>query len=314
MKPLIVVPDGFDKDLFLKLQNETRLEVFPKSKMTQEELKNILPKAQGLIIRSATTVNAELLEIARELKLVIRAGEGTDNIDKKLCQKKGVKVANTPGANGNSAAEHAIALMFALLRKTSEAHTSVKRGEWEKSKFQGNEITGKTVGLVGFGRIGQTVAKRLMGFDPKVLFSDPFVEKSDLPYAQKSTVEEIFKNADIISLHTPLMPETKGMVNKSLLNLMKPTSILVNASRGEVINQNDLILHLQEKKIRGAGLDVYEKEPLDKNSPLLALDNVVLTPHLGASTDEAQVRVGEMCVHQIIEFFINNKLLNEVKA
>ena len=314
MKPLIVVPDGFDKELFSILQKETRLDIFPKSKLSQEELKNILPKTHGLIIRSATTINAELLEIAKELKLVIRAGEGTDNIDKKLCTQKNVKVANTPGANGNSAAEHAIALMFAVLRKTSEAHASIKRGEWEKSKFQGNEITGKTIGLVGFGRIGQTVAKRLMGFEPKVLFSDPFVQNCDMPYAKKTTVEEIFKNADIISLHTPLMPETRAMINKSFLNLMKPTAILINASRGEVVHQNDLITHLQEKKIRGAGLDVFEKEPLDKNSAFLTLDNVVLTPHLGASTDEAQVRVGEMCVHQVKEFFLNHKLLNEVKA
>lgn len=314
MKPLIVVPDGFDKDLFQKLQTESAFEVYPKSKLSQDELKTLLPKVAGLIIRSATTINGPLLEMAPQLKLVIRAGEGTDNIDKKLCGLKGVKVANTPGANGNSAAEHAIALIFALLRKTSGAHASLKRGEWEKTKFQGNELTGKTVGILGFGRIGQTLAKRISGFEPHVLFSDPFVQKSDLSFAQKSSVEEIFKKADIISLHTPLMPETKGMVNKSLLSLMKTSAILINASRGEIINQNDLIEHLAQNKIRGAGLDVFDKEPLDPNSPLLQMENVVLTPHLGASTDEAQIRVGEMCLHQIKEFFINNKLLNEVKA
>lgn len=314
MRPFIVVSDGFDAQLFEKLKNDNRLDVHPKSKLSADELNQILPKIQGLIIRSATTVNAEFLEKATSLKLVIRAGEGTDNIDKKLCAQKGVKVANTPGANGNSAAEHAIALMFALLRKTSYAHSSMLAGKWEKSKFQGQELSDKTVGIVGFGRIGQLVAKRLMGFSPKVLFSDPFVEKSDLSYASKASVEDIFRQADIISLHTPLMDATRKMVNKELLNLMKPTAFLVNASRGEVVHQDDLIEHLKNKKIAGAGLDVFEQEPLDKDSPLLTLDNVVLTPHLGASTDEAQIRVGLMAVEQIQEFFINHKLLNEVKA
>jgi D-3-phosphoglycerate dehydrogenase len=314
MRPFIVVPDGLDPVLFKQLQAEKGLEIHPKSKLTQDELKELLPRVNGLIIRSATTVNADILEKAPNLKLVIRAGEGTDNIDKKLCALKGVKVSNTPGANGNSAAEQAIALMFAVLRKTAAAHGSMLKGEWEKTKFQGNELTGKTVGLVGFGRIGQIVAKRIQGFDPKVLFSDPFIEKSDLTYAHHATVDQIFKEADIISLHTPLLESTRGMVHKRLLETMKPTAILINASRGEVVNQPDLIEHLKAKKIRGAGLDVFDKEPLAKDSELLKLDNVVLTPHLGASTDEAQVRVGEMAMLQTIEFFLNNKLMHEVKA
>ncbi len=314
MRPFIVVPDGFDAPLFKQLQEEKGLEVHPKSKLTQDELKALLPKVNGLIIRSATTVNADLLEKAPNLKLVIRAGEGTDNIDKKMCAAKGVKVSNTPGANGNSAAEQAIALMFAVLRKTAWAHASTVKGEWEKTKFQGNELTGKTVGIVGFGRIGQLVARRIQGFDPKVLFHDPYVEKSDLNYAHKATVEQIFKEADIITLHTPLMESTKGVVHKRLLESMKPSAILINASRGEIVNQPDLIEHLKAKKIRGAGLDVFEKEPLPKDSGLLSLDNVVLTPHLGASTDEAQVRVGEMAMLQTIEFFLHGKLMHEVKA
>ncbi len=147
-----------------------------------------------------------------------------------------------------------------------------------------------------------------------MLFHDPFIEKSDLIYAHKASVEQIFKESDIISLHTPLMESTKGMVHKRLLETMKPTAILINASRGEIVNQNDLIEILKAKKIRGAGLDVFEKEPLPKDSALLGLDNVVLTPHLGASTDEAQVRVGEMAMLQTIEFFLRGKLMHEVKV
>jgi len=274
-----------------------------------------LPRVNGLVIRSATTITADLLEKAPNLEYVIRAGEGTDNIDKVSCEQKGVKVSNTPGANNNSAAEHAIALMMTVLRKTAYAHKNMTNGGWDKSKYLGNELSCKRVGIVGFGRIGQIVAKRLAGFDVEVLFADPFIESSDLPYAKKAhEVEDVFKQCDVITLHTPLMDATKGMVGKTYLGHMKSDAILINASRGGIVDEDALYETLKTGKIKGAGFDVFATEPLPKDSKLRTLDNLVLTPHLGASTAEAQVRVGEMVVDQLKEFFINENLLNEVKS
>jgi D-3-phosphoglycerate dehydrogenase len=315
MQPNIVVCDGMDKSIFETLVAIKEFNVHPEPKNSQDTITSLLPTAHALIIRSATTVDAELLEKAPLLKLIIRAGEGTDNIDKVACAQKGVKVANTPGANNNSAAEHAIALMMTVLRKTAEANATMKNGGWDKSKYTGVELANKKVGVVGFGRIGQIVAKRLSGFEPDLLFFDPFVEKSDLPYARKAKdLEEIFSTCDVITLHTPLMDKTKGMINAELLDKMQPHAIIVNASRGGIVDEEALLATLKNKKIRAAGFDVFATEPLEENSPLRALDNIVLTPHLGASTEEAQLRVGEMAVHQTKEFFLNENLLNEVKA
>lgn len=315
MKPFIVTADGFDKDLFEELKNTPEFDVHPEAKISQEKLMELLPKINGLVIRSASTITPDLLEKAPELKYVIRAGEGTDNIDKKACEAKGVKVSNTPGANNNSAAEHAIALLFTVLRKTAHAHKTMASGGWDKNKFVGNELWRKKVGVVGFGRIGQIFAQRISGFEPEVMFFDPFVDKSDMPHCQKAeSLEDIFSKCDIISLHTPLTDQTRGLVSKELLSLMKKDAILINASRGGIVDEAALIESLKNNAIRGAGFDVYSKEPLEENSPLRELPNLVMTPHLGASTEEAQFRVGGMVVHQLKEFFINNNLLNEVKG
>jgi D-3-phosphoglycerate dehydrogenase len=315
MSPFIVVPDGFDKSLFEELKKISTLNVHPTSKVSYEELKALLPKVEGLIIRSATTINKELLDLAPNLKIVIRAGEGTDNIDKALCAERGVKVANTPGANNNSAAEQAIALMMTVLRNTALADATMKAGKWEKNSLTGLELWKKKVGIVGFGRIGQIVAKRISGFEPEILFFDPVLASSDLPNTKKvNDLKEIFSTCDIITIHTPLLNETKGMITGELLNCMKKDAILVNASRGGIVDEDALYNVLKEKKIRGAGFDVFAVEPLPADSKLLELSNLVMSPHVGASTEEAQFRVGEMAVHQINEFFKNNNLLNEVKA
>lgn len=314
-KPFILVCDGMDQEVFEKLQKVSELEVHPNKKCSQEEIKRLLPKVSGMIIRSATTVNKEYIDHAPNLKYIIRAGEGTDNIDKAYCHEKGIKVSNTPGANNNSAAEHALALMMTVLRKTAWADASMKGGLWDKNSFTGNELTNKTIGIMGFGRIGQLLCKRLQGFEPKVLFFDPFLKDSPFDYAARvETLEELFSQSDVISIHTPLLEQTKGSVNAALLSKMKPHAVLVNAARGKIVDENALYEALKNKKIRGAGFDVFANEPLEDNSPLRQLDNVVLTPHLGGSTEEAQLRVGEMAYHQMKEFFVNNNLLNEVKA
>lgn len=315
MKPFIVICDGMDKAAFAHLCSLEHFEVAPKAKHTAEEIEELLPKAHALVIRSATKVTADTLEKAPNLKYVIRAGEGTDNIDKVACGQKGVKVSNTPGANNNSAAEHAIALMMTVLRKTAWANQSMTEGRWDKALYTGVELFEKEVGIVGFGRIGQILAKRISGFEPKIHFFDPFVEQGVFPeYCKCESLEEIFSKSDIISIHTPLNDHTKGLITEELLSKMKPGAIIVNAARGKIVDENALLKILQDKKIRGAGFDVFENEPLDENSPLRSLDNLVLTPHLGASTEEAQVRVADMTINQLNEFFQNNHLLNEVKA
>ena len=313
-KPFILFSDGFDSKLFKEFSDSGEFDVHPKSKVTRDELLALGDKINGLVIRSATTVDQELINHCPNLKYVIRAGEGTDNIDKKYCQDRGVKVSNTPGANSNSAAEHAVALMFTVLRRTAFAHQSMVEGRWDKNLYSGNELWKKRVGFVGFGRIGKIVAKRISGFEPSITFYDPFIEESIEPNWKKVSLEDIFKECDIISVHTPLMDSTRNLVDAKLISLMRKDAILINAARGGIVNEKDLLSALKEKMIRGAGLDVFEKEPLDENSEFRGLDNVVLTPHLGASTEEAQVRVGMMAAQQLREFFLNDNLVNEVRA
>ncbi len=314
MKPFILVADGFDKKLFKELCAVDGLEVYPESKVDKDGLNNLLPKINGIIIRSATTITEDLLAKAPNLKYVIRAGEGTDNIDKAACRARGVKVSNTPGANNNSAAEHAFALIMTVLRQTAFANKSMCEGKWDKNSFMGMELWKKKVGIVGMGRIGQILAKRLSGFEVSISYFDPVTTNVDIPNTTKViNIEDLFKTCDIISIHVPLIESTKNLVDKKLLSHMKPNAILVNAARGGIINEEDLIDALKNNKIRGAGLDVFATEPLPDNSPLRSFPNLVLTPHLGATTLEAQERVGEMAVEQIKEFFLNNKLLNEVR-
>lgn len=315
MKPFIVVADGMDKKIFQQLLSNTDFEVYPESKISAEKLLELAPKINALVIRSATTITAELLEKTPELKYVIRAGEGTDNIDKVACEKKGVKVSNTPGANNNSAAEHAIALMMTLLRKTAWAAQTMQNGGWDKSKFVGVELAEKKIGIIGLGRIGQIVAKRLAGFDVKVLYFDPHLKESPFSYATPAiSMQQVFSECDIVTLHTPLTAKTKNMINADLINLMPKHACLINASRGGVVDEAALETALKEKKIRGAAFDVFAVEPLPKDSSLRSLDNLIMTPHLGASTEEAQINVGKMAVDQLISYFFNRELLNEVKA
>lgn len=314
-KPFIVVSDGFDKNAFEELKKVEEFEVYPESKITQDKLKELLPKINGLVIRSASKVTSETLETAPNLKYVIRAGEGTDNIDKVACESKGVKVSNTPGANSNSAAEHAVALMLTVLRHTAKADKTMKDGQWAKSSLGGNELWKKKVGFVGFGKIAQIVAKRISGFEPEITYYNRSEKNVDLDNVTYTTdLKKIFSESDIITIHLPATPETQDLINKELLSLMKKDAILINAARGKIVNENDIYEVLKNGDIKGAGFDVFANEPLEDGSKLRELDNIVLTPHLGASTAEAQIRVGEMAANQLKEFFLNGKLLNEVKA
>ena len=317
MKPFVVVADGMDEQQFAQLQGDELFEAHPKSKVSAQELRPLLEKLQALVIRSATQVNRELIESAPLLRYVLRAGEGTDNIDKVLCKERGIAVSNTPGANNNSAAEHAVALMMSTLRHIPAADHSMKSGKWEKSRLTGLELWKKRVGIVGLGRVGQIVAKRLQGFEVEVLFFDPFLSKAPqgLEYCRKATsLEEIFSSCAIVTIHIPLMEQTQNLITCKLLNLMGGDSVLVNAARGKIVDEGDLHTCLAERKIRAAAFDVFANEPLPEDSPLRSLDNFIMTPHLGASTAEAQSRVGQMVVGQLREFFARGTVLNQVAA
>lgn len=265
------------------------------------ELLEAVTHADALIVRSATTVDRDVFDAASDLRVVGRAGVGVDNIDLDAARTRGVTVVNTPTANIHSACEHAIALLLAAARHIPAADASVRGGGWERSRFQGVEVFGKTVGLIGFGRVGQLFAERISAFGTTVVAADPYPDREA---AQRLGVrivplEELMAVSDFVSVHVPKLPETHGLVDTRLLSHAKPGQILVNAARGGVVDEHALADALRGGRIRAAGIDVFEQEP-PEDSPLLGLDNVVATPHLGAATAEAQDRAGTDIAHAVL--------------
>lgn len=314
MQPFIIISDGMDLVLFEELQGQENFNIHERSIVRRSELLKIIPEASCLVVRSQTIVDRELLDRATKLKYIIRAGEGTDHIDKNICHLRRIKISNTPAANSNAVAEQSISLMFALLRKTAWAHTNMVAGGWNKSAYIGNELAGKRLGILGFGKAGKLLAHRLVGFDMDIKYFDPYIARTETPPVSVNSLEDLFCTSDIISVHLPLVKATHNLIDGSLLDRMPSNALFINTSRGEILLEDDLILRLQKKTIGGAALDVYRQEPLSRNSPLRVLDNVILTPHLGASTEEARRRIGRMVIHQLQEFFLNNNLLNEVSS
>lgn len=261
-------------------------------------LKEALPRAVVLLVRSETQVTDAVLGTAPRLKFVGRAGMGVDNIDVPAATRRGVTVMNTPGANTVSAAEHAIGLMLALVRRIPRAAESMRKGEWDRKRFAGTELHGKVLGLVGLGRIGSHVAGIARAFGMTIIAHDPFLSEARAREigAELASLDDLFTRADVISLHVALTDKTRHLIDARRLGLMRPKAVLINTARGALIDDAALITALRDKKIGGAGLDVFEPEPLPADSPYRALDNVVLTPHLAASTSEAQERTSlEIC-------------------
>ncbi|OGR82869.1 MAG: phosphoglycerate dehydrogenase [Elusimicrobia bacterium RIFCSPLOWO2_01_FULL_54_10] len=269
--------------------------------------------AQALLVRSKTKVDAALLEKGKALKFVGRAGVGVDNIDVASASKRGIVVANVPGGNTISAAEHTMAMILAISRNIPKAHASVSAGLWERNKFIGTELQGKTLGLLGFGRIGREVARRALSFEMKVMAYDPFVSEQNMK-AQgilAASMDDVLAKSDYISLHMPVTDQTKAMINAQALAKMKPDCRLINCARGELVDEPALVAALKAKKIKGAALDVFSAEP-PKTKDFLTLDNVVLTPHLGASTEEAQVKVAYELSLALRDFFDRGVIRNAV--
>ncbi|HSS23201.1 MAG TPA: phosphoglycerate dehydrogenase [Mycobacterium sp.] len=259
----------------------------------REKLLAAVPEADALLVRSATTVDAEVLAAAPKLKIVARAGVGLDNVDVDTATARGVLVVNAPTSNIHSAAEHAIALLLAAARQITVADASLHAHEWKRSSFSGTEIFGHTVGVVGLGRIGQLVAQRLAAFGAHVVAYDPYVAPARAAQLgiELLTLDELLGRADFISVHLPKTPETAGLIGKETLAKTRPGVIIVNAARGGLVDEAALAEAITSGHVRGAGLDVFASEPCT-DSPLFDLPQVVVTPHLGASTDEAQDRAG----------------------
>ena len=312
----VLAADKLSKKGLKVLEDASGFEVDNKTGLSEEELCKIIGEYDGLIVRSATKVTPKLLEHATKLKVVGRAGIGVDNINLGACSQRGVVVMNTPTGNAVTTAEHALSLMDALSRKIPQAVASMKAGKWEKSKFKGREKWNKTLGIVGLGNIGRIVADRAQGLRMKVIASDPVVEPDLATELGVELVDfdTLLQRSDFITLHVPAIPATRHLFNDAAFKRMKADALLINASRGGVVDEAALCRAIENKEIAGAAMDVFEKEPIDPAHPLLKLDAVICTPHLGASTLEAQERVAVEIGHQIIAYLSNGSIENGVNV
>ncbi|HOQ45431.1 MAG TPA: phosphoglycerate dehydrogenase [Bryobacteraceae bacterium] len=279
-----------------------------------KEYQNCLAEADALIVRSAVKVTKEVLEKAPRLRVIGRAGVGVDNVDLDAATAAGVLVMNTPGGNAISVAEHTIALMLALARSIPQASFSTKSGKWEKKKFLGHEVRGKTLGIIGLGSIGREVVRRALAFEMRILAVDPYVNPQVAADLGVELVElpKLLAESDYISLHTALTPETRKVLSREAFEQMKPGVCIINCARGEMIDEEALVEALRSGKVAGAALDVFKPEPPPPDLPLLAFDNVLATPHIAGSTEEAQEIVGLRIAEQIVEYLKNGVAINAV--
>jgi D-3-phosphoglycerate dehydrogenase len=289
----VVATDRVSKKGLAPLRDDGRFEVVIVKDSSTPDFTSELKTAAGLIVRSATRVDAAMLEGAPDLKVVGRAGVGVDNIDVPAASERGVAVTNSPGGNTISAAELTMALMLAVARRVTDADRSIRQGRWERSTLQGVELRGKTLGVIGAGRIGWEVAQRCRAFGMDVIVYDPYLaaKRVEELHPHLVSLERLIETADVITLHVPLNAETRGLIGDDALHRMKKGAFVLNVSRGGVVDEAALARALHDQRIGGAGLDVYEHEPLSPDSPLLEAPNLVLSPHLGASTKEAQIQV-----------------------
>ena len=311
----VLVSDNLGEAGIKMIQDEEGIDVDVKTGLSPEELKNIIADYDALVIRSATKVTEDFLNAATKLKVVGRAGIGLDNVDIPAATKRGVIVMNTPGGNVITTAEHAIAMILSLSRNIPEGTASLKAGKWDKKKLQGREIYNKVLGVIGFGKIGSIVADRARGLKMQVIVYDPFVtpeliEKSGF---ESVTIEELYNRSDYITVHVPKLKNTTGLINKDAFDQMKDGVMIVNCARGGIVDEDDLYEAMSSGKVAGAALDVFESEPPGV-CQLFELDHLICTPHLGASTQEAQTKVAVDVAGQIIDYLKNGTVLNAVNV
>jgi D-3-phosphoglycerate dehydrogenase / 2-oxoglutarate reductase len=296
----VLATDGTSPEGIACIKECAQLDIKPALK--PEELLAIIGDYEGLIVRSASQVTAQVIEAGKKLMVIGRAGVGIDNIDVNAATQNGIVVVNSPTGNTIAATEHTIGLMMALARHIPQATASLKGGQWLKSKYTGIEVRNKTIGIIGLGNIGSAVARRAQGLEMKVIGYDPFVSAERAKQLQVTMVslEELYKTADFITIHTPLNATTKGMIGEKEIAMMKPTVRIINCARGGLIDEALLAKAVAEKKIAGAAVDVFVKEPTTE-SPLFTNDSIIVTPHLGASTAEAQVTAARDVAEQIVD-------------
>jgi len=310
----VLIADKADP-LCEKVLRDRGLEPVVRTGMKPEELKACVAEFDAIIVRSATTLTREIIEAAKKLKAVARAGSGVDNIDVLACIEKKVLVMNTPFGNTVSTGEHAIAMLMALARNIPQASASTHAGKWEKKKFEGVEITGKTLGVIGCGHIGSVVADRAMGLKMAVIVFDPVMdaERARELGVKMVSLDELYSKADFITYHVTINPATKGMLNKGAIAKMKKGVRIINCARGGIMVEEDIKAALLSGQIAGFAVDVYAKEPATEHI-FFGMENVVATPHIAASTKDAQVTVARQAAEQIADYLLNGKRTHAVNG
>jgi D-3-phosphoglycerate dehydrogenase / 2-oxoglutarate reductase len=299
----IFIADNLSPSAIKFLEDQKDCEVETETGLSEAEIVKKIPEFDGMIVRSATTVTDKIIEAGKKLKVIGRAGAGTDNIDKKSATEKGILVVNAPTGNLTSVAELVFAHIFSAFRKLPEADTETKAGNWPKKTLGklGRELDGKTIGIIGLGKIGQLVAERAKGFNLKILAFDPVTtaEVAESVGAELVDLDKLLQDSDVITLHVPLIPQTKDLISEEQFKMMKPDAVLINCARGGVVDEKALEKWLEQNEEALAALDTFATEPVDPKHPLLKLDNFFTTPHLGASTAEAQEKVGLQLADQV---------------
>lgn len=314
MAPRVLVSDELSETAVQIFRDRgVEVDFMPDLGKDKEKLLELIPQYDGLAIRSATKVTEKLIAAATNLKVIGRAGIGVDNVDIPAASRRGIIVMNTPFGNSITTAEHAVAMMFAVARQLPAADTSTQAGKWEKSKFMGVEITGKTLGVIGCGNIGSIVCARGIGLKMRVIGFDPFLskERAQEMGIEKVELDELFARADFITLHVPLTDKTRNIIDAKALATMKDGVRIINCARGGLVVEADLADAIKSGKVAGAGFDVFEVEPA-KESPLFGLPNVVCTPHLGASTTEAQENVALQVAEQMSDYLVKGAVSNAI--
>ena len=296
-----------------KIFEKNNINVDVKTGLSEEEIIKIIPEYDGMVVRSATKVTKNIIDAAKNLKVIGRAGAGVDNIDVPKAKEKNMIVMNTPGGNANATAEHAFALIMSVLRKTPFANETTHKGQWEKKNIKGTELSKKTLGIVGFGNVGVRLSHLVKGFDMKILVNSKSLEsrKSEYPHVENASFDDLINKCDILSFHCKATSDGKPMLTKDHMKQMKPTSYVINAARGNIVDENDLNEALNEGLIAGAAVDVFSKEPAKENV-LFNNPKAILTPHIAASTTEASIVVAEMVANQLSDFLLNGVEKNTV--
>jgi D-3-phosphoglycerate dehydrogenase / 2-oxoglutarate reductase len=308
----VLVADNLSEEGINILKREKELQVDVKTGLSPKDLAAAIGPYEALLVRSATKVTAEVIEKADKLKVIGRAGVGLDNVDLDAATRRGIICMNVPGGNTISTAEHTMSLMMALARRIPQADASLRSGKWERSKFVGTELCGKTLGILGLGKIGTEVAKRAQAFGMRIVAYDPFlsVEKAQQLNVELGNVEEVLKEADFVTVHVPLTSQTKHLIGAKELALMKKGSFVLNCARGGIVDEQALIQSIKDGKTAGAAIDVYETEPPPMDNPLFKVPQIVVTPHLGASTEEAQQNVAIEIAKQVADCLLGRGIRN----